>query len=178
MARYVMVIDSNKCMDCKACILACQQRNNVPYGISRNWVHETVVDSASCGFRFQPGACMHCDDPSCVRACPTGATWKGKDGAVEIDKSRCIGCGSCVEACPYHARFINPNTGTADKCDYCRASTPGETPALCGRLSRALPRLRRRRRSHFRGSQSPCQTQGRAHCPEGQRGQAHADLSR
>ena len=44
-----MVIDSNKCMDCKACILACQQRNNVPYGISRNWVHETVVDSASCG---------------------------------------------------------------------------------------------------------------------------------
>lgn len=129
MARYAMVIDSNKCMDCKACILACQQRNNVPYGISRNWVHETVVDSASCGFRFQPGACMHCDDPSCVRACPTGATWKGKDGAVEIDKSRCIGCGSCVEACPYHARFINPNTGTADKCDYCRASTPGETPA-------------------------------------------------
>lgn len=124
-----MVIDSEKCMNCKACVIACQQRNHVPYGISRNWVHETANSNAPAGAKFQPGACMHCDDPSCVRACPTGATWKAADGAVEIDRSRCIGCGSCIEACPYHARFRHPLTGTADKCDYCRASTPGETPA-------------------------------------------------
>ncbi|WP_418765353.1 4Fe-4S dicluster domain-containing protein [Mailhella sp.] len=129
MARYVMVIDSEKCMDCKACVVACQQRNHVPYGLSRNWVRETVSNGSPCGFKFQPGACMHCDDPSCVRACPTGATWKAKDGVVEIDRSRCIGCGSCVEACPYHARFRHPVTGTADKCDYCRGTTPGQTPA-------------------------------------------------
>ena len=129
MARYVMVIDSEKCMNCKACIVACQQRNEVPYGLSRNWVRETGDSSARCGERFQPGACMHCEDPSCVRACPTGATWKGKDGAVEIDRSRCIGCGSCIDSCPYHARFRHPVTGTADKCDYCRRSTPGQTPA-------------------------------------------------
>ena len=129
MARYVMLIDSEKCMDCKACILACQQRNEVPYGLSRNWVRETRVEEAPSGWKFQPGACMHCDDPSCVHACPTGATWKGKDGVVEIDPSRCIGCGSCIEACPYHARFRHPITGTADKCDYCRHSTPGQTPA-------------------------------------------------
>lgn len=129
MARYVMAIDSEKCMNCKACILACQQRNEVPYGISRNWIHETPDSDVPAGARFQPGACMHCDDPSCVRACPTGATWKGRDGAVEIDRSRCIGCGSCIEACPYHARFRHPVTGTADKCDYCRRSTPGQEPA-------------------------------------------------
>ena len=129
MARYVMVIDSEKCMDCKACVIACQQRNHVPYGFYRNWVHETDSRTSPCGFKFQPGACMHCDDPSCVRACPTGATWKGKDGAVEIYRSRCIGCGSCIKACPYHARFRHPVTGTADKCDYCRTSTPGEVPA-------------------------------------------------
>jgi len=117
-------------MNCKACVIACQQRNDVPYGMSRNWVHETPSSGAPCGFIFQPGACMHCDDPSCVRACPTGATWKGKDGAVEIDRSRCIGCGSCIDACPYHARFRHPVTGTADKCDYCRrTSSKGEEPA-------------------------------------------------
>ena len=129
MARYVMVIDSEKCMDCKACVIACQQRNHVPYGLSRNWVRETDSDQSACGFKFQPGACMHCEDPSCVRACPTGATWRGSDGVVEIDRSRCIGCGSCIEACPYHARFRHPVTGTADKCDYCRGATPGQTPA-------------------------------------------------
>ena len=129
MARYVMVIDSEKCMDCKACVIACQQRNHVPYGLSRNWVRETNSENSPCGFKFQPGACMHCDDPSCVRACPTGATWKAKDGTVEIDRSRCIGCGSCIEACPYHARFRHPVTGTADKCDYCHGSTPGQIPA-------------------------------------------------
>lgn len=129
MARYVMLIDSGVCMNCKACIVACQQRNHVPYGLSRNWVRETESASSPCGAAFQPGACMHCDDPSCVRACPTGATWKNKDGAVEIDRSRCIGCGSCIEACPYQARFRHPVTGTADKCDYCRASTPGQIPA-------------------------------------------------
>ena len=129
MARYVMVIDSEKCMDCKACIIACQQRNQVPYGFFRNWVHETDSENSPCGFKFQPGACMHCDDPSCVRACPTGATWKAADGTVEIDRSRCIGCGSCIKACPYHARFRHPITGTADKCDYCHGSTPGQTPA-------------------------------------------------
>jgi len=130
MARYVMLIDSGKCMNCKACVIACQQRNGVPYGMSRNWINETAVPGAPCGFVFQPGACMHCDDPSCVKACPTGATWKGKDGAVEIDRSRCIGCGSCIDACPYRARFRHPVTGTADKCDYCRRSTPkGEDPA-------------------------------------------------
>lgn len=129
MARYIMAIDSGRCMNCKACVIACQQRNNVPYGLSRNWIRESVRPEEKAGFHFQPGACMHCDDPSCVRVCPVGATWKGADGAVEIDPARCIGCGSCIEACPYHARFKNPRTGTADKCDYCRGSGVDAVPA-------------------------------------------------
>ena len=129
MAHYIMAIDSERCMNCKACIIACQQRNHVPYGLARNWIRETACSTAPAGFRFQPGACMHCDDPSCVRACPTAATWKDSDGSVKIDVSRCIGCGSCIKACPYHARFLNPQSGTADKCDYCQGSTPGEVPA-------------------------------------------------
>lgn len=129
MSRYVMAIDAAKCLNCKACILACQQRNGVPYEHARNWVRETPDRAALLGVGFQPGACMHCDEPRCVAACPTLATYKAEDGSVVIDHDRCIGCGGCIEACPYGARYRNPLTGTADKCDYCRSATPGQTPA-------------------------------------------------
>ena len=125
-----MAIDSGKCINCKACIVACQQRNKVPSGHSRNWVRELEDDSQKSGVSVQPGACMHCDNPVCVYACPTGATYKSEDGTVVLDKDRCIGCGSCISTCPYGARFKNEVTGTADKCDYCAEhSAPGQLPA-------------------------------------------------
>ncbi len=129
MSRYVMAIDATRCINCKACILACQQRNGVPYEYSRNWVRETPDTMALLGMSYQPGACMHCDNPLCVDACPTHATYKAGDGSVVIDPDRCIGCGGCIEACPYDARYKNPLTGIADKCDYCRHATPGQIPA-------------------------------------------------
>ena len=130
MARYVMAIDSTLCMNCKACIVSCQQRNLVPYTFSRNWVLETKDARVPGGMAYQPGACMHCDIPVCVQACPTSATYKMDDSSVCIDKDRCIGCGGCIAACPYGARFRHPETGVADKCDYCRHSpVAGEQPA-------------------------------------------------
>ena len=117
MSRYIMAIDANKCINCKACVLACQQRNGTPYGHSRNWVRETPDKLSLLGTAYQPGACMHCDHPLCVDACPTHATYKADDGSVGIDPERCIGCGGCIEACPYGARYKHPVTGRADKCD-------------------------------------------------------------
>ncbi len=124
-----MAVDAGRCMNCKACIVACQQRNQVPYGFNRNWVLETRDEQVPGFMSYQPGACMHCDNPVCVEACPTDATYKTEDGSVVIDKGRCIGCGGCIAACPYGARFRHPATGTADKCDYCREFSPGQTPA-------------------------------------------------
>ncbi|WP_027183626.1 4Fe-4S dicluster domain-containing protein [Desulfovibrio inopinatus] len=121
--QLAMVIDATKCIDCKACMAACKIANHVPDGYWRNWIKPSAPDftpGPRAGFAFQPGACMHCDNPTCVSACPTGATFKDKtDGTVKIDASLCIGCGNCIPACPYGARFRNPVTHVADKCNYC-----------------------------------------------------------
>src|SRR5690606_6740457 len=63
--------------------------------------------------------CNHCDEPPCVPVCPVQATFQREDGVVLVDNERCVGCGYCVQACPYDARFINHETQTADKCTFC-----------------------------------------------------------
>ena len=122
MAKLAMIIDLDRCVGCKACVLSCQfEWDTTPYK-ARNWVYQIgpVGEFPDVRTTFYVGLCNHCDDPSCVKACPTHATYKNeKTGVVEIDKELCIGCGYCVEACPYHARFIHPVTKKVDKCSYC-----------------------------------------------------------
>jgi len=123
--QLAMIIDSAKCIDCKGCVAACKVANDVPEGQWRNWIkHEDappIPGKASATMpRFQPGACMHCENPTCVEACPTGATYKDKaTGEVIINDALCIGCGNCIPACPYNARFRNEIKRKADKCNYC-----------------------------------------------------------
>ncbi len=138
-AQLAMVIDSSTCIDCRACTLACKVENKVPTGKWRNWVkrHEpdfnrpTEIANGLPSMHFQPGGCMHCDNPTCVRACPTGATYKDeKDGTVRVNKALCIGCGSCIPACPYGARYRHPEEKKVDKCDFCeKRRARGELPA-------------------------------------------------
>jgi len=68
---------------------------------------------------FVPKLCNHCTHPACVQVCPTGATYKTRDGFVVIDHDYCIGCQYCVQACPYGARFFNHEKGVTDKCTWC-----------------------------------------------------------
>ena len=127
--KYAIVIDASRCFDCKACMIACKVENNVPEGFWRNWIKHTGGDGGLMT-HFQPGQCMQCDEPACVAACPVGATYKQADGLVAIDPAKCIGCGNCVTACPYGARYRNPETRTADKCDFCEHRLKvGELPA-------------------------------------------------
>ena len=117
--KYAMVIDASKCFDCKACIVACQLENGVPPRFERGWIKH-AAGGQETKLQFQPGNCMQCDEPSCVEACPVGATFKSRDGRVLIDPSTCIDCGNCVSACPYGARYRHPTKHTADKCDFCQ----------------------------------------------------------
>lgn len=112
-----MVIETARCMSCNACVVACQLTNGVPANKRRNWVRR---DRRKAALYFQPGNCMQCERPSCVAACPTGATYRDEaDGIVKVNTRLCIGCGSCVPACPYGARFRHPERRVVDKCDFC-----------------------------------------------------------
>ena len=68
---------------------------------------------------FVPKLCNQCDKPSCVQVCPVGATYRTADGVVLIDRKWCIGCGYCVQNCPYGARFFHPVYHVTDKCNFC-----------------------------------------------------------
>lgn len=118
--RYALVIDSRKCINCKACVVACKAENNVPLGKFRNWIdEETRGEFPQLMASFEPEQCHHCANPSCVRVCPTGASYQRGDGLVLVDGDDCIGCGYCIVACPYNARFFNPELRIVDKCTMC-----------------------------------------------------------
>ena len=123
--RLAMAIDVRRCLDvhgCRACIDTCHLAHNVPAVPERRhevkWVWKEPFErvfavedadtlTASLRGRDVLVLCNHCDNPPCVRVCPTQATWKRDDGVVTIDQHRCIGCRYCVAACPYGSRSFN-----------------------------------------------------------------------
>lgn len=115
-----MVVDLRLCIGCQACTVACSTENQIPLGYFRTIVSNYEVTSGNKPRRYTlPRLCNHCAKPACVTVCPTQATTQRPDGTVVVDNSVCIGCGYCIQACPYDARFINPKTKTADKCTFC-----------------------------------------------------------
>jgi len=121
MPRYAMVIDQERCVGCQSCTVACKSEWNVPNGSARTKVRQTgtVGQFPKLSTSFYVSQCNHCDRPTCVPACPTGATYQDQNGVVRVNRDLCIGCGSCVAACPYGARYINAEIGKVDKCDFC-----------------------------------------------------------
>lgn len=120
--RYGMLVDLRKCIGCQACTVSCSLENQAPIGQFRTTVLQYEVnlpDEQQAAMLSLPRLCNHCDTPPCVPVCPVQATFQREDGIVLVDSDRCVGCGYCVQACPYDARFINHETQTADKCTFC-----------------------------------------------------------
>ncbi len=118
--KYGFVIDNRKCIGCHACTTACKSEHDVPVGVNRTWVKQVEKGEFPDTRRlFSVMRCNHCTDAPCVEICPTEALFTREDGIVDFDKDRCIGCKSCMQACPYDALYIDPQTNTAAKCNYC-----------------------------------------------------------
>lgn len=106
MPRWGMVVDLRKCIGCESCVTACSEFHHV-HGNRWRRVIDCADNPVSDRQRlFVHQTCMHCDDPPCVMVCPTTASYIRSDGIVLIDHDKCVGCGSCVLACPYGARTV------------------------------------------------------------------------
>ena len=118
--RFGFLIDQDTCIGCHACTVACKAEHDVPLGVNRTWVKYIEKGAFPNARRFYSVLrCNHCDDAPCVTICPTGALFRRDNGIVDFDDSVCIGCKSCMNACPYDAIYINPETDTAHKCNFC-----------------------------------------------------------
>jgi Fe-S-cluster-containing dehydrogenase component/formate-dependent nitrite reductase membrane component NrfD len=129
--NYGFVIDNRRCIGCHACTVACKAEHDDPIGVNKTWVkYIEKGDFPNTNRNFSVMRCNHCDDSPCTDVCPTTALWEREDGIVDFDPERCIGCKACMQGCPYDALYIDPDTETAAKCNYCshRVDT-GREPA-------------------------------------------------
>lgn len=140
--KWGVAVDLKRCVGCQSCTMACKAKNGTPPDVF--WTRVIEKEEGTYPFAytvFMPMRCNHCSEPPCVPVCPTGASYqRAQDNVVLVDKDVCVGCHSCVVACPYGARFIPDNdrgyygkqttpyeltkfkawqAGTAQKCDLC-----------------------------------------------------------
>ncbi|MEX2556979.1 MAG: 4Fe-4S dicluster domain-containing protein, partial [Actinomycetota bacterium] len=120
MTTFGFAIDHRACIGCHACTVACKMENDVPLGVFRTWVKYIEKGEFPTSRRyFSVLRCNHCTDAPCISICPTNALYKRENGIVDFDSGSCIGCKSCMQACPYDALYIEPETHTAAKCNFC-----------------------------------------------------------
>jgi anaerobic dimethyl sulfoxide reductase subunit B (iron-sulfur subunit) len=136
-------VDASACTACKACMIACKDKNNLPVGINWRKVYEYgggtwSPDPANSSLLLANNvfvysvsiACMHCQNPLCVEVCPAGAMTKNADGLVLVDADKCIGCRYCEWACPYGAPQFDEAAGVMTKCNFCQdLQAQGQNPA-------------------------------------------------
>jgi Fe-S-cluster-containing dehydrogenase component len=125
-AHNAFLFDASRCIDCRACMVACSVENKIPMNKTRIWVAGVGLkgefpnlERASMVYH-----CMHCNEPDCLSACPVGAYSKRQDGPVVYDPKKCIGCRYCMNACPFGVPHFDYDKGLIDgayidKCTLC-----------------------------------------------------------
>jgi Fe-S-cluster-containing dehydrogenase component len=159
--EWVFIVDTARCIGCGRCVRACKEENRVPMDprYTRTWIERYVqtedgemhVDSPDGGIHgftsyeanreyagqditkafFVPKLCNQCEKPPCVQVCPVAATYQTEDGIVLVNRDKCIGCRYCIQACPYGARYLDPDEHVADKCTWCYHRISRGLPPAC-----------------------------------------------
>lgn len=120
MPLWAKVIDNRKCIGCHACTVACKSEHLVPLGVTRTYVKQVDVGVfPNVSRHFQVTRCNQCENPPCVAICPVTAMFQRPDGIVDFDREVCIGCKACMAACPYDAIYLDPQSHSAEKCNFC-----------------------------------------------------------
>ena len=131
MARMKFLCDAERCIECNACVTACKNEHEVPWGINRRRV--VTIQDGKPGERSISVACMHCSDAPCMAVCPVDCFYQTEQGVVLHSKDLCIGCGYCFYACPFGAPQYPQagnygSRGTVPRWRGCRSSSPAPPP--------------------------------------------------
>lgn len=130
MSRQGFYFNQDACSGCRACQTSCKDRNDLGKGVLYRHVTTYQTGSFPKATMYHVSAtCNHCDDPACVRVCPTYAMHKTEDGTVQHDDTLCVGCRMCTMACPYNVPQYKEDEGIVGKCDACKPyRDAGENP--------------------------------------------------
>jgi formate dehydrogenase iron-sulfur subunit len=149
MTEKVQLIDVSKCIGCRSCQVACKQWNKLPAASTMNsgtyqnppdlqantWTlvrfQEVSQKEGGVKWLFWKDGCMHCTDATCVKLCPAGALFHLDYGAVGTDDGKCIGCQSCVAACPFSKPRYSKESNKAHKCDLCADRVQNDMDPAC-----------------------------------------------
>jgi Fe-S-cluster-containing dehydrogenase component len=121
MVEKTLLFDSDECLGCFACEVACKQEHQLPPG--ENWIHivkeEPTKAEGKWSMKFTARRCRHCGRPACREACPVGAITRRSDGIVIFSEELCMGCKACIEACPFGAPQYNAERDIVRACNLC-----------------------------------------------------------